>query len=125
MVGSKSTCKDSVRTYVYNSATQTFLPQFDANRDIIQTMPFLIFPFVFDDKVLSTFLKIHKSNCTTLEKHLEITRGFECGYNDERICEVITDYPLIKAEQINPYVVSGPITLYCNPDFKNSTKYKE
>lgn len=124
MVCSKFVKEHGVLTYQYNPRSGEFSLQFIAQREFIEKMPFSIFPFVYDNNVLDVLSKIQEANYETLGDFIEITRGFECGYNDERICSEPTKYPLIKSEQISDYIVKGEPYLFCRPDFNNTSKYK-
>ena len=57
-----------------------------------------------------------------LEVFLDITRGFECGYNDKAIG--FGTYKLIKSESICPYTLRVEHNIMCSPDFSNVSKYK-
>ena len=70
----------------------------------ISNMPFNIFPFVFKQEVLDVLFKIQrKHEGEFVSDYLEITRGFECGYDDERIGH--GKYKFIYAETIEPYLL--------------------
>ena len=89
----------------------------------ISNMPFSIFPFVFNQEVLNVLFKIQLNHQgENLSDYIEITRGFECGYDDQRIGR--GKYKFIYAETIEPYVLGKQEEIYCNPDFSNSSKYK-
>ena len=124
MVCSKSTESKEIASYKYNNAAKRFDLLVLANRDIIQSMPFSIFPFVYTKDILDLFSKIQKANTRPLREYIEITRGLECGYKDSCISSMPTPYPLIKAEQIKRYFIDGTAELYCSPDFSNPSKYK-
>ena len=59
-----------------------------------------------------------------LSNFVDITRGFECGYSDEAINNIPSEYKLIKSEAINSYTLQDSNYIYCNPNFKNISKYK-
>ena len=115
---------ESVKSYRFDTNTQTFIFETTVERWRINEMPFHIYPFVYDDKTLNLFSKLQNYESTPLSDYLEITRGFECGYRDECISNTPTPYKLIKAECIKPYVLQIDSVLYCTPDFSNTTKYK-
>ena len=89
----------------------------------ISNMPFNIFPFVFKQEVLDVLFKIQrKHEGEFVSDYLEITRGFECGYDDERIGH--GKYKFIYAETIEPYLLGTQQEIYCDPDFRDTSKYK-
>lgn len=113
-----------VLSYGFDKITQTFYFSTKVDRQRIAEMPFHIYPFVYDDLTLSVFSKLQQIDAVELGTCLNITRGFECGYSDSCITQQVSKYPLIKAEAIKPYVLEIDRLLYCDPDFRNSTKYK-
>lgn len=120
------TCMDSIQviSYNFNKYNQLFYPNTKINRSYIKTMPFHIYPFVYNESTLALFNKIQTANNKSLGAFVNITRGFECGYNDACITQEKTPYKLIKADAINSYYLDTASYLYCNPDFSNITKYK-
>ena len=124
MVCSKIRKNERVASYSYDSKSKTFDLLVLADRGIIESMPFSIFPFVYNDSIISLFSKIQKANTTPLGNYLEITRGLECGYKDSCITTNKTRFPLMKAEQIKRFFIEGSSELYCIPDFKNPSKFK-
>ena len=85
-------------------------------------MPFSIFPFVYNTSTLDLLEVILNHPRKPLSMYMDITRGFECGYNDS--CIGTGTYDLIKAEAINKYIISKDNILKCNPDFNNTSTYK-
>ena len=124
MVCSKSVESKAVASYKYNNATKRFDLLAFADRDIIQSMPFSIFPFVYTKDILDLFSKIQEAETKPLNEYIDITRGLECGYKDSCISSIPTPYPMIKAEQIRRYFIDGRAELYCTPDFSIQSKYK-
>ena len=89
----------------------------------ILNMPFNIFPFVFKQEVLDVLFKIQREHeGEFVSDYLEITRGFECGYDDDRIGH--GKYKFIYAETIEPYLLGAQQEIYCDPDFRDTSKYK-
>lgn len=85
-------------------------------------MPFSIFPFVYKTKTLDVFGKILSKESKKLSEFIEITRGFECGYNDPQIGH--GDYKLIKSEAIGRYFINADSLIDCDPDFDDPSKFK-
>lgn len=86
-------------------------------------MPFNIFPFVFKQEVLNVLFKIQREHKGEhLNDYLDITRGFECGYDDP--CIGHGKYKFIYAETIESYLLGSQEEIYCNPDFGDMSKYK-
>jgi hypothetical protein len=56
-----------------------------------------------------------------LGHYCSIIRGFECGFNDERIGKRKTNYPIIRGEHIKPYYIA-PTDYYVKPDFAGEPK---
>ena len=124
MVCSKSLKSEAVASYKYDNNTKQFDLLVLADRDVVQSMPFSIFPFVYTNEILGLFSKIQNAATKPLGGYIDITRGLECGYRDSCISSTPTAYPLIKAEQIRRYFIEGKTNLYCTPDFSNPSKYK-
>lgn len=124
MVCSKSIKSEKVASYKYNNETKQFELLALADRDIVQSMPFSIFPLVYTNEILNLFSKIQEAETKPLGDYIDITRGLECGYKDSCISSIPTPYPLIKAEQIRRYFIKGESGLYCSPDFSNPSKFK-
>lgn len=112
----------SVSSKEFDKKTGKFKYISDIPYSYISHMPFNIFPFVYSTIKLDVFGKLLRHEYSELSKFVEITRGFECGYNDSRIG--IGQYELIKAEAIGPYFISKNNLIKCDPDFSNTTKYK-
>ncbi len=117
--GSKPSKVDSV---IFNTNTKSFDFLSSISYDSIGLMPFSIFPFVFESNKIKVFEKIQEKSSQRLEVFLNITRGFECGYNDKAIG--YGSYKLLKAEFIYPYVLNCEDNIMCSPDFNNVSKYK-
>ena len=124
MVCSKCKRDKTVASYQYNIETKQFDLLVLADRAVIESMPFSIFPFVYTNEIMGLFSKIQTAGTKPLGEFLEITRGLECGYKDSCISTSPTSYPLIKAEQIKRFFVDGEASLFCTPDFTNPSKYK-
>jgi len=122
MVGKKGMTASFISSLEYNVEKGTFDFVAKIPYSYIDKMPFTIFPFVYNTDKLDVFGKLLKQDCKPLSEYVEITRGFECGYNDNRIG--LGQYKLIKAEAISNYFVSEENLLDCNPDFTDTTKYK-
>ncbi len=124
MVCSKGRKDEKVASYRFNNETKTFDLLVLAERGVVESMPFSIFPFVYTNETIDLFSKIQSAKTKPLGTYLEITRGLECGYKDECITTSPTPYPLMKSEQIKPFFIEGRVSLYCNPDFSNPSKFK-
>ena len=124
MVCSKCKRDKTVASYQYNIETKQFDLLVLADRAVIESMPFSIFPFVYTNEIMGLFSKIQTAGTKPLGEFLEITRGLECGYKDSCISKSPTSYPLVKAEQIKRFFVDGEASLFCTPDFTNPSKYK-
>lgn len=124
MVCSKSSKTDRIASFRYDPSRKAFDLMVEAERNVVDSMPFSIFPFVYKQDTISLFSKIQNAETTSLGNFLQITRGLECGYKDECISTTRTGYPLIKAEQIKRFFISGEASLYCSPDFSNPSKFK-
>lgn len=124
MVCSKGRKDEKVASYRFNNETKTFDLLVLAERGVVESMPFSIFPFVYTNETIELFSKIQSAKTKPLGSYLEITRGLECGYKDECITTSPTPYPLMKSEQIKPFFIEGRASLFCNPDFSNPSKFK-
>ena len=113
---------ENVDSFIFNTKTKAFDYLSTISYKAIMLMPFTIFPFVFNNETINLFEKLQKKPAERLEKYLEITRGFECGYNDEAIGS--WKYKLIKSEAIYPFFPILEEEIMCSPDFSNITKYK-
>ena len=114
MVCSKGRKDEKVASYRFNNETKTFDLLVLAERGVVESMPFSIFPFVYTNETIELFSKIQSAKTKPLGSYLEITRGLECGYKDECITTSPTPYPLMKSEQIKPFFIEGRASLYCN-----------
>ena len=122
MVCQKGVVVDAVKSMKYNQYNNDFIFIADIPYKSIERMPLGIFPFVFDNQRISVFNKLLSQPSKPLGDYLTITRGFECGRNDENIGS--GDYKFINAESINPFFLDADENLYCSPDFSNPSKYK-
>ena len=122
MVCLKDTPLDEVCSYNFDNKTKQFVFNSEIPYYVISKMPMHIFPFVFDIDRIHTFEKIINIKSKMLSEYLEITRGFECGKNDDRIG--YGDYPFMTSDNIKPFLLNVTEQLYCSPDFNNTTKYK-
>lgn len=123
MVCKKGIVKPAVSSEMLDNDTHIFKHVAKIPFDSILQMPFNIFPFVFTQKTLDVLFHIQANkNIKRLSEYLDITRGFECGYNDSRIG--IGKYPFILSESISFYVINKSERLFCDPDFNNVSKYK-
>lgn len=122
MICSKGEKISSVESREFDINKRTF--EFIANipYSYIEQMPFSIFPFVYNTSTLDLLEVILNHPRKPLSMYMDITRGFECGYNDS--CIGTGTYDLIKAEAINKYIISKDNILKCNPDFNNTSTYK-
>jgi hypothetical protein len=89
-------------------------------RTAVKAMPFSIFPFRVAPQRLPVLKRIQTAR-QTLGNLCSIIRGFECGFNDERIGKRKTNYPIIRGENIKPYYITAT-NYYVKPDFKNDSK---
>ena len=123
MVCQKGITAPQVSSYTLDINTQKFNRVAEIKFNSISHMPFNIFPFVFSQDKLNVLFHIQSNqNVQYLSEYLEITRGFECGYNDTRIGK--GNYPFIMAESISAYMVNQEEHIYCDPDFSKVSKYK-
>jgi len=123
MVCQKGVVEPQIASYALDANTQTFKHVADISFVSISHMPFNIFPFVFTQDKLNVLFHIQSNtDVKYLNEYLEITRGFECGYNDTRIGR--GKYPFIMAESITSYTLNQNEPLYCDPDFSKVSKYK-
>lgn len=124
MVCNKNAMLRQVDSYVFDTKKKTFNLKTHIERKLIQEMPFHIFPFVYPPQVLSIFSKIQSNENKPLSEYLNITRGFECGYDDPCISLKPTKFPLIKADAIKSFILDESDILYCTPDFSKASKFK-
>ena len=123
MVCQKGIKKPTVTSFVLDNDSHSFNHVADIDFRAIMQMPFSIFPFVFTQTKLDVLFHIQSNkNIRNLAQYLDITRGFECGYNDKRIG--YGNYPFIMSENILGYVIEDNKHMTCNPDFSNVAKYK-
>ena len=122
MICLKGATPQKVDSVVFNTNTKAFDYLSSISYKSIDLMPFSIFPFVFKNDTIKVFDKLQRKAAQRLEVFLDITRGFECGYNDKAIGFGL--YRLIKAESIYPYVLQSGNEIMCSPDFTNISKYK-
>ena len=123
MVCQKGASKPSVSCAKLEIDKNIFIPVANISFDSIFQMPFCIFPFVFTQDKLNVLFHIQSNNSTKqLSDYLDITRGFECGYDDS--CIGVGNYRFIMSESIQPYIINQDVQMICNPDFNNVSKYK-
>ena len=123
MVCQKGASKPSVSCAKLEIDKNIFIPIANISFDSVFQMPFCIFPFVFTQDKLNVLFHIQSNKLTKqLSDYLDITRGFECGYDDSSIG--IGNYCFIMSESIQPYVINQDVKMTCNPDFNNVSKYK-
>ncbi len=125
MICVKGNRPDCVKSYTFNNRNGLFNITATIKWNIVDKMPFLIFPFVYNDRIMSVFLKLQKFSSHPLGCYTKITRGIECGYKDSCITNKATGFRLIKSEQIKRYFIDNNCySLYCIPDFSNKAKFK-
>jgi hypothetical protein len=124
MLGKKGRQSNSIESIYFDSTSKAFIHRTNINSLSIEKMPFNIFPFIFEEAKLKILFKIQEQNIAPLSEYVEITRGFECGYNDEAIDNVKSKFKLIKADSIVNYILKDENYIYCNPDFNKPSKYK-
>ena len=124
ILGTKSRDINKLTSYNYNASTKEFLHLSNIPYSLIEIMPFNIFPFILREDRLRVFELIQRKHFNTLKELLNITRGFECGYSDESIVNYETNYPLVKADAIQKYIILENDIIYCEPDFSKKSKYK-
>lgn len=122
MVCNKGKVIDYVKSYNYVQRKSEFVFVAEVPYKAIDKMPFGIFPFVFNNERINTFYKILEIPSKPLGDFLTITRGFECGKNDENIGR--GTYKFMNAESIKPFRLNIKDNMYCSPDFKKPSKYK-
>ncbi|MDI3528088.1 MAG: hypothetical protein PWR03_2272 [Tenuifilum sp.] len=124
MLCKKGLTANLVQSVKFDSSSKEFVHITYVSLSAIDMMPFNIFPFIYDESKLKVLFKIQNQNIHTLSQFVEITRGFECGYNDEAIDNKKSNFKLIKADSIGSYVLKDNNYVFCNPDFSNPSKYK-
>ncbi|MCR4799349.1 MAG: Eco57I restriction-modification methylase domain-containing protein [Bacteroidales bacterium] len=123
MVCKKGASKPSVSCAKLEIDKNIFIPVATIPFDSVYQMPFCIFPFVFTQDKLNVLFHIQSNKFTKqLSYYLDITRGFECGYDDSSIG--VGRYSFIMSESILPYIINQNVKMTCNPDFNNVSKYK-
>ena len=123
MVCKKGGSKKIIESKQLDNTTKQFNHISEIDYSSINRMPFSIFPFVFKQNRLNVLFKIQDTaNKKQLCEYLDITRGFECGYNDTRIGS--GEYKFIMSESIFSYCINQTTTMYCNPDFTDVSTYK-
>ena len=88
--------------------------------DIVDSMPFSIFPFLIPPQCLSVIQTIQSLDTVPLGNLCDIIRGFECGFNNPRIGKRQSAYPIIRGEHVRRYSIE-PTNYYVRPDFKNES----
>ena len=86
--------------------------------NVIDTMPFEIFPFLIPPQCFYIIQKIQSLDTVPLGNLCTIIRGFECGFNNPKIGKWKTAYPIIRGEHVRRYHIE-PTDYYVKPDFKN------
>jgi hypothetical protein len=88
-------------------------------------MPFSIFPFTITNPIVNVLIKI-QSGQNQLSDFMDITRGYEFGFNHKAISQKNTGTKIIKGENIHKYLIKFDnyfldLQLLSKKDFKNQT----
>lgn len=92
-----------IKTFIYNGDTINY--KFSLEREIIELMPFNIFPFSVNSKKINLVYQILKNSNNILGNYVTIIRGLECGFNNNSISRNKSNYKIIKGEHISKYYV--------------------
>ena len=104
---------DSVKTYIYQSGKIDYY--YDVNNELINLMPFKIFPFAINPKNILILEKILQKTIDKLGDYVEILRGMECGFNHKSISKDNGTQKIIKGEHIDKYIIR-PTEWYVTPN---------
>ncbi len=90
----------------------------------LQKLPFTILPISIADNEFKIIIKINNQNYLKLNDFTEITRGFEFGFNHYSISKNVSDYKIIKGENVNRYVINFN-DFYVDANFNDAKTFKK
>lgn len=92
------------------------------NYTSIERFPFQIFPFTINQNDIKIIEVINSQTDKSFGDYLNITRGFECGFNHPAISNSGIDF-IIRGENVKPYSIIQPSTKV-TPDFSERKTFK-
>jgi very-short-patch-repair endonuclease len=93
--------------------------------DLIEKLPFKIFPFLIDFEAIKLVKDIfEKNNLIEFGKIANITRGFEFGFNHNSISKIPKGKKILKGENVSKYNIVES-DFYIEPDFSDSKSFKK
>lgn len=119
IICSKSNKTSKVRVGMFKKGIYNYFQDIDIK--FVDNMPFNLFPFLLKENNINLINKIELSNYSKLGSHCDIIRGFECGFNNDKINKEKSKYKMIRGENISRYVITEG-EYYVHPDFKNESK---
>lgn len=119
IICSKSNKNSKVKVGMFKKGIYNYFQDIDIK--FVDNMPFNLFPFLLKENNINLINKIELSNYSKLGSHCDIIRGFECGFNNEKINKEKSKYKMIRGENISRYVITEG-EYYVHPDFKNESK---
>ncbi|GHV13051.1 hypothetical protein AGMMS49938_06860 [Fibrobacterales bacterium] len=96
---------DFVKTFLYENGSINF--SFDVNNELIDLMPFNIFPFAINPNNVSVLYSILHKTKDRLSNFVYIIRGMECGFNHNCITKNKGKYKVIKGEHIEKWKIKS------------------
>ena len=94
---------DFVKTFLFKNGSICFV--FDVNVELINSMPFNIFPFSINPNNISLLDSILHKTKRKLGDYVNIIRGMECGFNHTSISKSYGNFKIIKGEHIDKYLI--------------------
>ncbi|WPC23571.1 N-6 DNA methylase [Brachyspira hyodysenteriae] len=119
IICSKSYKTQMVKVGMFKKGIYNYFQDIDIK--FVDNMPFNLFPFLLKENSINLINKIELSNYSKLGSHCDIIRGFECGFNNEKINKEKSQYKMIRGENISRYIITEG-EYYVHPDFKNESK---
>ncbi|MEI0529171.1 TaqI-like C-terminal specificity domain-containing protein [Brachyspira intermedia] len=119
IICSKSHKTEMVKVGMFKKGIYNYFQDIDIK--FVDNMPFNLFPFLLKENSINLINKIELSNYSKLGSHCDIIRGFECGFNNEKINKEKSQYKMIRGENISRYIITEG-EYYVHPDFKNESK---
>jgi hypothetical protein len=114
----------SIKTFCYDESERQVLEKAELPVELLQKLPWSSLPLKVAKEDLIAASKLSESR-RRLGEEVEITRGFECGKNDEAISarELKRSLRFVTGEDVQKYRVewSG---LWAAPDWSQKSKYK-
>jgi hypothetical protein len=115
----KRTTTSLIETYLFDG--MSIVHKFDVAQNLINYMPFNIFPFAINPTHIAIIEHILQNATKKLGDFVEVIRGMECGFNYSSISKSGGDYKIIKGEHIEKYNVKNTEWLV-TPDFVKDKK---